>query len=84
METSECKGLNLELNRTQWATACNNFAVVCVALQSIGPELKKFYSVKSRDADSHDINKINDTKFFTIYIKLNKQTNKNNNNKNYF
>lgn len=68
MEMSECEGLNLELNPTQWAGVPNHFAVVRVALQSIGPKLKKFYSVKSRYVDSHNINKINGTKFFMISI----------------
>jgi len=66
---SECKGLNLELNPTQWARISNSFAVVWMVLQSIGLQLKKHNSVKFKVVYSHDINKINDTKFFTISIK---------------
>lgn len=67
MEMSESKSLNLQLNPTQWSS--QPFCWCIGGLRKPQPKVREFYSVKFKDIDSHNINKIHDMKFFMISIK---------------
>lgn len=67
MEMSESKSLNLQLNPTQWSS--QPFCWCMGGLRKPQPKVREFYSVKFKDIDSHNINKIHDMKFFMIPIK---------------